>query len=153
MRLILLLIIVFAIIASLYFGGLKLKPGEADLDDWKNFIVFSIIIVTVISYLTYLLYDLVFYKSVKLRKPEDVFKLRKPWIACLYGGILVAITISLLLGWKIIPDKSVDVIIHIIFISIIISAGEFIIFMAFSIIFTLPSRARYIPFNAIKWRI
>lgn len=81
-------------------------PGNVIFDQWASFVDISLVLLLLVVIAVFLFYRLSYYNSLKIRRWQDVFKLRHPWIKCLVAVPLMQVLLGLASSFVLLSNYS-----------------------------------------------
>ena len=146
--LVLLLVVLWVLV---FFLGPRWVSPEMTYLDWANFVEGSILILLLIPTLAFVLYSLFLYRSVRLKEPSDVLRLRRPWIIVMLVAGLVQVIAASALGITMLPHRSFSALVRVVSFALLEGVLAMLVFWLFSFCFVFPKRVRYVPFLSHRW--
>jgi hypothetical protein len=125
-------------------------PGDVALDEWARFVGMSLPIMLVVAIGLFALYALNYYRSFRIKHPDDVFRQARPWLLCLLAAVVLQVLLCLITGLAVVSTRTFASVFSMVFViglpEGVIGAALFWFFSFVSAAFGwLPPRAKYIP--------
>ena len=144
------LIIVLVSLVGIYALNAVWAPLEVDYLEWITFFQMSLLSLGAISFLAFLFYRSFYYRSVRLNRPSDVFKLRRPWVTCMWFALLLQGVVGSLVGFAVISERTLLAFVHIVSFALIQGIVSSLLYWVLSAFLALPKRVKYVPFLTVR---
>lgn len=119
-------------------------PGELSREHWVNFITISMM---VLPFSVFFSYRRFYHRTVRLKEPSDVLKLRKPWITTVWFVLGIQCIGSFAIGWFVISqEKTLSIVMHIFYLASLEGILGMLVYWVICCLLPLPKRVKYIPF-------